>query len=86
MWLGDRGISVEEVRVIPDKKEAIIKTVNDLRTKHKMSDNEISEFLDWSNVLNKDDNDIFIIIGLKKEKITSFSFSIFYNFLIFPLE
>ena len=40
-----------------------------------------NEFLDWSNVLNKDDNDIFIIIGLKKEKITSFSFSIFYNFL-----
>ena len=40
-----------------------------------------NEFLDWSNVLNKDDNDIFIIIGLKKEKITNFSFSIFYNFL-----
>ncbi len=33
MWLSDRGISVEEVRVIPDKKEAIIKTVNDLRKK-----------------------------------------------------
>lgn len=32
-WLGDKGISVEEVRVIPDKEEVIIKTVNDLRKK-----------------------------------------------------
>ena len=40
-----------------------------------------NEFVDWSNILNKEDNDIFIIIGLKKEKILNLGFSIFYKFL-----
>ena len=30
-WLNDRGISVEQVRVIPDKEHIIIDTVNELR-------------------------------------------------------
>ena len=30
-WLGDLGISVEEVRVIPDKENVIINSVNELR-------------------------------------------------------
>ena len=33
-WLGDLGISVEEVRVIPDKEEIIIESVNSLRKKY----------------------------------------------------
>ena len=33
-WLGDLGIGVEEVRVIPDKEEIIIKSVNSLRKKY----------------------------------------------------
>ena len=32
-WLNDRGISVEQVRVIPDKEHIIIDTVNELRKK-----------------------------------------------------
>ena len=32
-WLNEKGISVEEVRVIPDKKQIIIDTVNELRKK-----------------------------------------------------
>ena len=32
-WLNEKGISVEEVRVIPDKKQVIIDTVNELRNK-----------------------------------------------------
>jgi len=32
-WLNDRGVSVEEVRVIPDKEKVIIDTVNELRKK-----------------------------------------------------
>ena len=31
------------------QRQFLNQTVSDLRTKHKMSDNEISEFLDWSN-------------------------------------
>ena len=31
LWLNDRGISVEEVRVIPDKEKVIIDTVNELK-------------------------------------------------------
>ncbi len=33
LWLNERGISVEEVRVIPDKEKVIIDTVNELRKK-----------------------------------------------------
>jgi molybdenum cofactor synthesis domain-containing protein len=33
-WLGELGISVEEVRVIPDKENAIINTLNELRKKY----------------------------------------------------
>ena len=33
-WLGDLGISVEEVRVIPDKESVIISTLNELRKKY----------------------------------------------------
>ena len=32
-WLSEKGISVEEVRVIPDKEKSIIDTVNELRKK-----------------------------------------------------
>ena len=32
-WLSEKGISVEEVRVIPDKEKLIIDTVNELRKK-----------------------------------------------------
>ena len=32
-WLNNKGISVEEVRAIPDKKQVIIDTVNELRNK-----------------------------------------------------
>ena len=32
-WLNEKGISVEEARVIPDKKQIIIDTVNELRKK-----------------------------------------------------
>jgi molybdenum cofactor synthesis domain-containing protein len=32
-WLGEKGVSVEEVRVIPDKEQVIIETVNELRRK-----------------------------------------------------
>ncbi len=32
-WLNDKGITVEEVRVIPDKEKAIIDTVNELKEK-----------------------------------------------------
>tara|TARA_B100001027_G_scaffold55360_1_gene37209 strand:+ start:475 stop:1212 length:738 start_codon:yes stop_codon:yes gene_type:complete len=33
-WLNEKGISVEEVRVIPDKEQVIIDTVNEIRTKY----------------------------------------------------
>ena len=33
-WLGELGISVEEVRVIPDKESVIINTLNELRKKY----------------------------------------------------
>ena len=33
-WLGDLGISVEEVRVIPDKENIIVNSVNELRKKY----------------------------------------------------
>jgi len=33
-WLGDLGIGVEEVRVIPDKKKTIVENVNLLRNKY----------------------------------------------------
>jgi len=33
-WLGDLGISVEEVRVIPDKENIIVNSVNELRNKY----------------------------------------------------
>ena len=33
-WLGELGISVEEVRVIPDKENVIINSVNELRKKY----------------------------------------------------
>jgi len=33
-WLGELGISVEEVRIIPDKENLIIKSVNELRKKY----------------------------------------------------
>jgi molybdenum cofactor synthesis domain-containing protein len=33
-WLGELGISVEEVRVIPDKESVIISTLNELRKKY----------------------------------------------------
>jgi molybdenum cofactor synthesis domain-containing protein len=33
-WLGDLGISVEEVRIMPDKEDAIISTLNQLRKKY----------------------------------------------------
>ena len=33
-WLGDLGISVEEVRVIPDKENTIVNSVNELRNKY----------------------------------------------------
>ena len=32
-WLGEKGVSVEEVRVVPDKEQVIIQTVNELRRK-----------------------------------------------------
>ena len=32
-WLNEKGISVEEVRVIPDKDQVIVDTVNELRKK-----------------------------------------------------
>ena len=33
-WLGDLGISVEEVRVVPDKESIIIASLNELRKKY----------------------------------------------------
>jgi len=33
-WLGELGINVEEVRVIPDKEKIIINTLNELRKKY----------------------------------------------------
>ena len=33
-WLGDLGISVEEVRIIPDKEDVIISTLNELKNKY----------------------------------------------------
>lgn len=33
LWLGEKGISVEEVRIVPDKENIIIETVNYLRCK-----------------------------------------------------
>jgi len=33
-WLGDLGISVEEVKIIPDKEDIIIATLNELRKKY----------------------------------------------------
>ena len=33
-WLGELGISVEEVRVIPDKEDVIITSLNELRKKY----------------------------------------------------
>ena len=33
-WLGDLGIGVEEVRVVPDKEAAIIASLNELRKKY----------------------------------------------------
>ena len=33
-WLGDLGISVEETRVIPDKEEVIVNSLNELRKKY----------------------------------------------------
>jgi len=33
-WLGDLGISVEEVRVVPDKESLIIASLNELRKKY----------------------------------------------------
>ena len=33
-WLGELGISVEEVRVVPDKEEVIIASLNELRKKY----------------------------------------------------
>ena len=33
-WLGDLGISVEEVRVIPDKEQIIVNAINELRAKY----------------------------------------------------
>ena len=35
-WLNSLGIKVEEVRVIPDKKNTIIETVNLFRNKFKL--------------------------------------------------
>ena len=32
-WLNEKGISVEEVRIIPDKENIIIETINELRAK-----------------------------------------------------
>ena len=66
------------------KKEQL--TENDISNLRKIFENlKVStindEFLDWSNILNKDDDDIFIIVGLKKEKITNYGFSVFYKFL-----
>ena len=33
-WLGDLGISVEEVKIIPDKEDVIIASLNELRKKY----------------------------------------------------
>ena len=33
-WLGELGISVEEVRVVPDKEDVIIVSLNELRKKY----------------------------------------------------
>ena len=33
-WLGDLGISVEEVKIIPDKEDVIISSLNELRKKY----------------------------------------------------
>ncbi|WP_417318911.1 competence/damage-inducible protein A [Emcibacter sp.] len=33
-WLGDHGIQLREVRVIPDDGDIIVRTVNELRTSH----------------------------------------------------
>jgi molybdenum cofactor synthesis domain-containing protein len=33
-WLGDLGISVEEVKIIPDKEDIIISSLNELRKKY----------------------------------------------------
>ena len=33
-WLGELGISVEEVRVVPDKEQVIINSLNELRKKY----------------------------------------------------
>jgi len=33
-WLGDLGISVEEVKIIPDKEDVIITSLNELRKKY----------------------------------------------------
>ena len=33
-WLGELGISVEEVRIVPDKQDAIIASLNELRKKY----------------------------------------------------
>ena len=38
IWLNSLGIKVQEVRVIPDIEETIIKTVNELRKKYSEED------------------------------------------------
>ena len=32
-WLNELGVKLEEVRVIPDKEDSIVKTINDVRKK-----------------------------------------------------
>ena len=37
------------------------------------------KFVDWSNIINKEENNLFLIIGLKKEKLNNLGFSKFYD-------
>ena len=39
------------------------------------------EYVDWFQILNPQENDLFIILGIKKEKLVSEGFSNFYNYL-----
>ena len=40
-----------------------------------------NEKVDWFEIFKKEENDLFIILGIKKEKLLSLGFSYFYNYL-----
>ena len=40
LWLNDLGVKLDEVRVIPDIENSIIRTINEVRKKFKYEENE----------------------------------------------